>query len=115
MAKSQAMNIQDSLLNQVRKEGTEVKIALIDGSSLMGQVRGFDNFTVVVQSKTNQHLLYKHAIAQIIFRRPGARREEPEGTQAQANATPRPQAAEPKKPEVFNPIDLSGLHSDKES
>ncbi len=112
MAKSPTMNIQDSLLNQVRKEGTEVKITLIDGSSLIGQVRGFDNFTVVVQSKTNQHLLYKHAIAQIIFRRPGARREE--GQVAQAAAAPRPQDTESQKPDAFNPIDLSGLHTEKE-
>ncbi len=113
MAKSPSMNIQDSLLNQVRKEGTEVKIALIDGSSLLGQVRGFDNFTVVVQSKTNQHLLYKHAIAQIIFRRPGARHEEAQG--AQTTAAARPQEAEAQKPNAFYPIDLSGLHTEKEN
>jgi host factor-I protein len=123
------MNIQDSFLNQIRKDGTEVKIALVDGSSLIGMVRGFDNFTVIINSRTSQHLLYKHAIAQVISRRPGRRDDEggeprsaaaPAGERAPNSAPqpPRPAAPpaappEPKKPDAFNPIDLSGLHTEK--
>ena len=33
-------------------------------------MRGFDNFTVIVNARGHQHLIYKHAIAQIISRRP---------------------------------------------
>ena len=53
------VNLQDSFLNQIRKEGSEVKIVLTDGSSLTGVVRGFDNFTVIINSKDSQHLIYK--------------------------------------------------------
>jgi len=122
------MNIQDSFLNQVRKEGTEVKVALIDGTSLIGTVRGFDNFTVILQSRNMQHLLYKHAIAQVMTRRPGRREHEsdeqrhPAGTAAagSSSATNDKSAAKPadtdaKKADAFNPIDLSGLHADKGS
>lgn len=66
------MNLQDGFLNQVRKENTEVKMVLLDGSELGGWVRGFDNFTVILASQHSQHLVYKHAIAQVIIpRAPG--------------------------------------------
>ena len=64
------VNLQDSFLNQVRKDNTEIEMVLLDGTRLTGAVRGFDNFTVVVNAQGNQHLVYKHAIAQIIGRRP---------------------------------------------
>lgn len=67
------MNLQDGFLNQVRKENTEIKMVLLDGSELVGLVRGFDNFTVIVASQATQHLIYKHAIAQIIIPRSSGR------------------------------------------
>lgn len=68
------MNLQDGFLNQVRKENTEIKMVLLDGSELVGWVRGFDNFTVIVASQITQHLVYKHAIAQIVIPRGAAGR-----------------------------------------
>lgn len=70
------MNLQDGFLNQVRKENTEIKMILLDGSELVGWVRGFDNFTVIVASQATQHLVYKHAIAQVIIPRSAARPSE---------------------------------------
>lgn len=61
-----SMNLQDSFLNQVRKDNQEIKIRFMDGSELSGLVRGFDNFTVILGVKEGQHLVYKHAIAQVI-------------------------------------------------
>ncbi|OPZ09928.1 MAG: RNA-binding protein Hfq [candidate division BRC1 bacterium ADurb.BinA292] len=71
MAKS-VMNLQDSYLNQVRKDNTDITIVLLDGTRLNGQVRGFDNFTVILNAAGSQHLIYKHAISQIISQRPVA-------------------------------------------
>lgn len=68
MTKS-GMNLQDSFLNQVRKENTEIMLMLLDGTRLNGFVRGFDNFTVIMNVRGAQHLIYKHAIAQIVSRR----------------------------------------------
>jgi len=67
------MNLQDGFLNQVRKENTEIKMVLLDGSELVGLVRGFDNFTVIVASQATQHLVYKHAVAQIVIPRSAGR------------------------------------------
>ena len=65
MAKS--INLQDMFLNQVRKEGIGVTIYLMGGVQLRGQVRGFDAFTVLLDTpgKPTQ-LVYKHAITSVV-------------------------------------------------
>ena len=96
------MNLQDSFLNQVRKDNSEIKLMLMDGTRLTGQVKGFDNFTVILAAGSAQHLVYKHAIAQIVNERPAVRTEE---APPQAKITDgRRQTA---KPEAFNTLDLS--------
>lgn len=59
------INLQDVFLNQVRKEHVAVTIYLTNGFQLKGIVKGFDNFTVVLESDGKQQLVYKHAISTI--------------------------------------------------
>lgn len=59
----QSINIQDQFLNQLRKEGVSVTVFLLNGYQLRGQVKGFDNFTVLFESEGKQQLVYKHAIS----------------------------------------------------
>jgi host factor-I protein len=61
------MNLQDAFLNQVRKEHVAVTIYLLGGVQLKGLVRGFDAFTVLLDSpgKPTQ-IIYKHAIASVV-------------------------------------------------
>lgn len=65
------LNLQDIFLNQVRKENIGVTIYLIGGVQLRGMVRGFDAFTILLDSvgKPTQ-LVYKHAITSIVPSRP---------------------------------------------
>jgi host factor-I protein len=58
-----AINIQDQYLNQLRKDGTNVTVFLLNGFQLRGQIKGFDNFTVLFESEGKQQLVYKHAIS----------------------------------------------------
>jgi host factor-I protein len=64
------LNLQDVFLNQIRKDGNPVTIFLLNGFQLKGFVRGFDNFTVVLDSDNKQQLIYKHAISTISPLRP---------------------------------------------
>lgn len=66
MAKS-VMNIQDSFLNQARRERIALDVHLIDGSELNGKISAFDNFTIILlnEDRDEQHLIYKHAVATI--------------------------------------------------
>ena len=59
------MNLQDSFLNHVRKENLPVVIYLVNGFQLRGLVRGFDNFTVIIENEGKQQLVYKHAVSTI--------------------------------------------------
>ena len=62
---AKAINLQDTFLNQVRKENIGVTIHLVNGFQIKGTVKGFDNFTVVLDVLGKQQMVYKHAISTI--------------------------------------------------
>lgn len=64
------INLQDAFLNQVRKESIAVTIYLVNGFQLRGLVKGFDNFTIILESDGKQEMVYKHAISTIIPTKP---------------------------------------------
>jgi len=64
MMKTQ-LNLQDSFLNQVRKENLPVTIFLVNGFQLKGTIKGFDNFTVILENDGKQMMIYKHAVSTI--------------------------------------------------
>ncbi len=114
------MNLQDGFLNTVRREGSEVKILLGNGQTLQGSVKGFDNFTVVVNGRDGQqHLVYKHGIAQITAKRSPRREGEAAETEVTesggetATVQPAPARKRQSRPEPqpkrdgFNTLDLS--------
>lgn len=61
----QSNNIQDIFLNNARKTKTTVSIYLVNGFQLRGIVKGFDSFTVILDSEGKQMLIYKHSIITI--------------------------------------------------
>ncbi|NCB51372.1 MAG: RNA chaperone Hfq [Clostridia bacterium] len=73
-------NFQDLFLNRARAEKLNVTVFLMNGFQLRGIVRGFDNFTVVIDTEGKQQLIYKHAISTIIPPRPIELREEETST-----------------------------------
>lgn len=67
---NKTINLQDIFLNQVRKENVGVSIHLVNGFQIKGNVKGFDSFTVIIESMGRQQLIYKHAISTITPVRP---------------------------------------------
>ena len=63
-------NLQDTFLNTARREHMPLTLFLVNGFQIKGLVRGFDNFTVVVDSDGKQQLIYKSAISTIVPARP---------------------------------------------
>ncbi len=63
-------NLQDTFLNQARREKLNVTMFLMNGFQLKGVVKGFDGFTVVLDTEGKQQLIYKHAISTIVPPRP---------------------------------------------
>jgi len=64
------INLQDTFLNQVRKENLPVTIYLVNGFQLKGHIKGFDNFTVIIEFEGRQQMVYKHAISTVMPIRP---------------------------------------------
>jgi len=64
------LNLQDTFLNQVRKDKILVTVYLVNGFQIKGIVKGFDNFTVIVEMDGRQQLIYKHAISTVSPIRP---------------------------------------------
>ena len=63
-------NLQDLILNQARRDRSMVTVFLMNGFQLHGVVKGFDSFTLVLDSDGIQQLIYKHAISTIVPPRP---------------------------------------------
>ncbi|OPL08410.1 MAG: hypothetical protein AVO33_10665 [delta proteobacterium ML8_F1] len=60
------INLQDVFLNQVRKDHTMITVFLISGYQIRGLVKGFDNYTIILDSDGKQQMIYKHAISTMI-------------------------------------------------
>ena len=77
MASVKPINLQENFLNQARKENVPVTIHLVNGFQIKGMIRGFDQFTVVIDAMGRQQMVFKHAISTITPARPlGAKLEE---------------------------------------
>ena len=63
-------NLQDTFLNQLRKDKSTVTMFLMNGFQLHGIIKSFDGFTVVLDSDGKQQLIYKHAISTVVPPRP---------------------------------------------
>lgn len=59
-------NLQDHFLNKARKDDLTITVYLINGYQIRGLVKGFDNYTIIVDSEGKQQLIYKHAISTIV-------------------------------------------------
>ncbi len=59
-------NLQDLLLNQVRKENMPVTIFLTSGFQIRGVIKGFDNYVIIIESEGKQNMVYKHAVSTVV-------------------------------------------------
>ena len=59
-------NLQDTFLNQARREKQFLTVFLTNGFQLKGRLLSFDSFTVVLETDGKQYFIYKHAISTII-------------------------------------------------
>ena len=65
MSKNHASNIQDSFFNQIRKDRSFATIYLVNGIKLTGKIKSFDKFTVILENKNQEQMIFKHAISTI--------------------------------------------------
>ena len=67
---SEAMNLQEAILKECRKEHVPVTLFLMNGFQLRGIITGYDSFVVVLITDGKQQMIYKHAISTLVPIRP---------------------------------------------
>jgi host factor-I protein len=65
-----AQNIQDSFLNNARKEKGVVTIYLLSGVKLTGRIKSFDKYSLVLETNNQEQLIFKHAISTVVIVKP---------------------------------------------
>ena len=71
-SEKQPQNIQDGFLNSARKEKLLVTVYLVSGVKLTGRIRSFDKFSLVLESSSQEQLIFKHAISTVVLPRAGS-------------------------------------------
>ena len=67
---SETQNLQDAILNEVRRDRIPLTLFLMNGFQLRGIITGFDSFVVVLVSDGKQQMIYKHAISTLAPMKP---------------------------------------------
>ncbi len=100
-----SQNIQDVYLNTVRREKLPVTIFLMSGVKLMGRLRGFDKYSVILEANHQEQLIFKHAISTVTTSKQsgshGPRRDHPRERPAEPRerpSEPRERPSEPREP-----------------
>ena len=60
--------LQDAYLTELKAQGSEIVIFLINGTKLIGILQDFDQFVILLKSPEKQ-LVYKHAISTISLKK----------------------------------------------
>ena len=61
-----AQNIQDSFLNNARKDKIVLTIYLMSGVKLTGRIKSFDKYSLVLETNNQEQLIFKHAISTVV-------------------------------------------------
>jgi host factor-I protein len=70
MDNDSALNVQNGYFNQIRKERTRVTFFLVNGQKITGTVKSFDKYTLLLDTRHGEQMIFKHAIATIAAFRP---------------------------------------------
>ena len=67
---NEAINLQDAILKEVRRDRVPVTLFLMNGFQLRGVITGYDSFVVVLVTDGRQQMIYKHAISPLAPMKP---------------------------------------------
>ncbi|MCS6806116.1 MAG: RNA chaperone Hfq [Acidobacteriota bacterium] len=91
-------NVQDSFLNQMRREHLTVTLYLMNGIKLIGRIKSFDRFSVLLDAGQQEMLIFKHAISTVSSPRQSVQEaRRPDTATAPAKDKPKPRTITVKK------------------
>ncbi len=57
--------MQDAFLNALRRDHVSVTVYLVSGIRLIGRIKGFDRYSILLDAGQQEMLIFKHAISTI--------------------------------------------------
>jgi len=90
-----AQNIQDSFLNNARKDKVVLTIYLMSGVKLSGRIKSFDKYSLVLETNNQEQLIFKHAVSTVVTQK-----------------TPHSYTAQPVAPGVSGGSPAAPVHAD---
>ena len=89
MDEGTAPSLQNSFFNQVRKDRVRVAVVLNSGQKISGHVKAFDKFTLLVDTRNGEQMVFKHAIATVSVQGPSEGRTKGAPEAREKGADPR--------------------------
>ena len=62
---SETRNLQNEFFNEMRKEKRPVTVYLSNGKRLVGRLKSFDKFTLLLVGHYGEQIVFKHAISTV--------------------------------------------------
>jgi host factor-I protein len=90
-----AQNIQDSFLNNARKDKIAITLYLLSGVKLSGRIKSFDKYSLILETNNQEQLIFKHAISTVVIMKAGHSYGASSQAAAHSTAAAAPHAAEP--------------------
>ena len=88
-----AQNIQDSFLNNARKDKIVLTIYLMSGVKLSGRIKSFDKYSLVLETNNQEQLIFKHAISTVVTLKTSHSYSSAQPAQSVSAGAPQPAAA----------------------
>jgi host factor-I protein len=61
-----AINVQEAFLNGALTGGKHITIHLLNGAKVSGNVRSFDKYSIVLETNTQEQLIFKHSVSALL-------------------------------------------------
>ena len=65
MKQKETIQLQNLILNNVRKSKAQVTVFLMNGVRLNGIIKSFDEYCILIETEAGQSMIYKHNISTI--------------------------------------------------
>ena len=62
---AETRNLQNDFFNAARRDKTTVTVFLANGKKLIGRIKSFDKFTVLLENHQGDQIIFKHAISTV--------------------------------------------------
>jgi host factor-I protein len=60
------INVQESFLNVALAGGKHITVHLLNGAKVSGNVRSFDKYSIVLETNTQEQLIFKHSVSALL-------------------------------------------------